>query len=166
MLSITTPGTQVLEPREGVRLSREANDLIARVVAGNPGRFAGFATLPSPDPVAAVEELWRSVQELGLRGVMLHGRTGDKLIDHADFAPIFDAAAELRVPIHLHPQRPVKAISDYYYSQGLPESIGRFFSTMAWGWHQETAVNAIRLILGGTFDRVPEPQIILGHRAR
>jgi uncharacterized protein len=94
---------------------------------------------------------------------MWHGRTGEKLIDHPDFAPVFDAAAELDVPIHLHPQRPIKAVSDYYYGQGLPDIIGKFFSTMAWGWHMETAINAMRLILSGTFDRLPGLQIILGH---
>ncbi len=163
VLSVTTPATQVLEPGESVRLAREANDVIAQVIADNPGRFGGFATLPTPDPGAAAEELRRSVQELGLRGAMWHGRTGDKMIDHPDFAAIFDAAAELGVPIHLHPQRPAEAISDSYYGAGLPEMVGRFFSTMAWGWHMETAVNVIRLILGETFERAPGLQLILGH---
>ena len=163
VLSVTAPATQVLEPSEAVTLARDANDLLAEVVAGNPERYQCFATLPMPDPGAAVDELQRCVEELGHRGVMLHGRTGEKLIDHPDFAAIFDKAAELDVPIHLHPQRPIKAISDYYYMEGLPEIIGRAFSTAAWGWHVETAVNAIRLILSGAFDRSPGLQIILGH---
>ena len=41
--------------------------------------------------------------------------------------------------------------------------MGRAFSTMAWGWHVETAINAIRLILSGAFDRAPGLQVILGH---
>ena len=133
------------------------------MVAGDPERFQAFASLPTPDPPAAAEELRRCVRELGHRSVRLHGRTREKLIDHPDFAPIFDMAAELQVPIHLHPQRPAQAISDHYYLEGLPEIVGRVFSTMAWGWHVETAVNAIRLILSGAFDRSPDLQIILGH---
>ncbi len=163
VLSVTTPGVQVLPPGESVELAREANDLIAGLVGANPDRFAGFATLPTPDPGAAVEELHRAVTQLGLCGVMLHGRTGEKMIDHPDFVPFFDAAAALGVPVHLHPQRPVAAVSDFYYGDGLPDPIGKFFSTMAWGWHMETAINAIRLILSGTFDRLPDLQIILGH---
>jgi uncharacterized protein len=32
-----------------------------------------------------------------------------------------------------------------------------------WGWHIETAIHVIRLILGGTFDRYPRLQILVGH---
>ncbi len=32
-----------------------------------------------------------------------------------------------------------------------------------WGWHIETAVHVIRLILGGLFDRYPKLQIVIGH---
>jgi predicted TIM-barrel fold metal-dependent hydrolase len=33
----------------------------------------------------------------------------------------------------------------------------------AWGWHIETAVHLIRMILGGVFDRHPKLQIVIGH---
>jgi uncharacterized protein len=32
-----------------------------------------------------------------------------------------------------------------------------------WGWHIETAIHVIRMILGGVFDRYPKLQIIIGH---
>jgi len=32
-----------------------------------------------------------------------------------------------------------------------------------WGWHIETAIHVIRLILGGVFDRYPNLQIVVGH---
>ena len=163
VLSLTTPATQVLEPHEAVTLAREANDFLAELVAANPTRYQGFATLPTPDPDAALDELERCISGLGHRGIMLHGRTGDKFIDHPDFAPIFARAAELRVPIHLHPQRPAATVSDFYYMQGLPEAVGKALSLAAWGWHVETAVNAIRLIISGAFERSPDLQIILGH---
>ena len=37
------------------------------------------------------------------------------------------------------------------------------FSGPGWGWHIETAVHVIRLILGGVFDRFPNLQIVIGH---
>ena len=37
------------------------------------------------------------------------------------------------------------------------------FSGAGWGWHIETAVHVIRLILGGVFDRFPNLQIVIGH---
>ena len=163
VLSVTTPGTQVLERGEAVALAREANDALTAVAAADPRRFACFATLPTPDPAAAVEELERCVTELGHCGVMLHGRTGDKTIDDPAFASIFDTAARLKVPVHLHPQRPADSVSEFYYMRNLPTDIGRKLSTSAFGWHVETAVNAIRLILSGAFERAPGLQIILGH---
>ena len=36
-------------------------------------------------------------------------------------------------------------------------------SAPGWGWHIETAVHVIRLILGGVFDRYPKLQIVVGH---
>jgi predicted TIM-barrel fold metal-dependent hydrolase len=32
-----------------------------------------------------------------------------------------------------------------------------------WGWHIETAIHVIRVILGGVFDRYPKLQIVIGH---
>jgi hypothetical protein len=32
-----------------------------------------------------------------------------------------------------------------------------------WGWHIETAIHIIRIILGGVFDRYPNLQIVIGH---
>jgi uncharacterized protein len=34
----------------------------------------------------------------------------------------------------------------------------------AWGWHIETAIHIIRMILGGVFDRYPRLQIVIGHQ--
>ena len=163
VLSVTTPATQVLEPEDAVVCAREANDLLGRVVAENPERFQAFATLPTPDPARAADELERCVVELGLRGAMVHGRTGDRFIDHPDFTPILERAATLGVPIHLHPQRPIAAVADAYYTQGLPDTVAMAFSAFGWGWHMETAVNAIRLVISGAFERAPGLQIILGH---
>jgi predicted TIM-barrel fold metal-dependent hydrolase len=32
-----------------------------------------------------------------------------------------------------------------------------------WGWHIETAIHVIRVILAGVFDRYPKLQIVIGH---
>ena len=32
-----------------------------------------------------------------------------------------------------------------------------------WGWHIETAIHAIRIVLAGVFDRYPKLQIVIGH---
>src|SRR5215469_10504632 len=57
VLSHTWPATEGLPPTEAVPLAREANDHLAEAIAAHPDRFAGFATLPTPDPEAAASEL-------------------------------------------------------------------------------------------------------------
>ncbi len=37
------------------------------------------------------------------------------------------------------------------------------FANAGWGWHIETAVHILRMILGGVFDQYPKLQIIIGH---
>lgn len=112
-LSVTTPATQALPPAQAVPLARQANDRLAAAIKAHPDCFAGFATLPTPDPAAAVVELQRSVQELGLRGAMIHGRTGNEYPDHADCWPLL-AASALDVPIYLHPQIPPQPVREQY----------------------------------------------------
>jgi uncharacterized protein len=106
-----------------VPLARDANDQLAAAIAAHPDRFAGFATLPTPDPQAAAEELERAVHQLGFKGAMINGRTGDdRFLDDPRFSPILKKAETLDVPIYLHPTWPSKAVQDDYYSGFDPSS--------------------------------------------
>jgi predicted TIM-barrel fold metal-dependent hydrolase len=162
VLSVTTPGTQSLAPAQAVALARQANDVMAAAVRRHPGRFTAFATLPTPDPEAAAEELRRCVTELGMVGAMLFPRTGERPLDHPSLRPVFEAAAQLRVPLYLHPQFPPKAIRELAYS-GFDPVVDELLASGGWGWHAEAGLSALRLVLAGTFDRHPELQLILGH---
>lgn len=162
VLSLTTPALHNLEPEESVILARRTNDLVAATIANYPTRFQGFATLPTAAPEQAAVELERSVQQLGLAGAMLCGRTRDKNLDHSDFLPIFEAAAELGVPLFVHPQVPQRAVREVYYS-GFGDLIDTAFATFALGWHYEAGIQVVRLMLAGVFDKHPDLQIILGH---
>jgi predicted TIM-barrel fold metal-dependent hydrolase len=160
VLSVTTPATQALPPAQAVPLACQANDRLAAAIKAHPDRFAGFATLPTPDPAAAEGELHRAVQELGLRGAMIHARTADKYLDHPDYRPLLAAARE--VPIYLHPQIPPQPVRARYYD-GFDPALSLSFATSGWGWHLDAGVAALRLILAGVFDELPTLQIVLGH---
>jgi len=162
VLSVTQPGVQSLAPGLAVPMARAANDLIAATVAACPSRFEGFATLPTPDPEASARELHRAVEELGLKGAMVFGRTGDKNADHPHHEPLWAAASVLRAPIYLHPQRPQAAVRDAYYS-GFGTQGDAMLSSGLIGWHYETGMQLLRMILGGVFDRNPGLQVIVGH---
>lgn len=162
VLSLTAPGVQNLAPEEAVALQTASNDLLADTVRAHPDRFQGVATLATPVPSAAARELERAVTRLGLNGAMLFGRTRERNLDHPDFRPIFEAAAALHAPLYLHPQSPLLTVRAAYYS-GFDDPVNAAFSTYGIGWHYETGVQLLRLILDGVFDRFPDLQVIVGH---
>ena len=45
----------------------------------------------------------------------------------------------------------------------LQEGAGRVLETAGWGWHSETAVHVLRMVIAGTFDKHPKLKIIIGH---
>jgi predicted TIM-barrel fold metal-dependent hydrolase len=65
VISHVAPAAQGHAGAEGLARAREANDQLAAAVRTYPGRFAGFATLPTADPHAAADELERATAELG-----------------------------------------------------------------------------------------------------
>jgi uncharacterized protein len=162
VLSYVAPGLQALPASEAVPLAREVNDQLAATIAAHPDRFAGFATLPTADPQAAAVEFERAVQKLGFVGAMINGRTQDRFLDDPQFRPLLEAAVALDVPLYLHPTIPSKAVQDAYYA-GLDPAVSALFATSGWGWHMETGIHALRLILAGIFDHYPRLQLILGH---
>lgn len=162
VLSLTTPGTQNLEPPLAVELAKRANDTVAAAIAAHPDRFEGFATLPTPDPKAAARELERAVGELGLRGAMLCGRTRATNMDAPEMFPIYQTAARLGTPLYVHPQSPVEGVREAYYS-GFGDAVDFAFATAGLGWHFETGIQVLRLVLSGVFDRLPDLQLIIGH---
>ncbi len=161
VLSHGAPSTQRLDAPTAVRLARDANDRLAKVIAARPDRFAGFAALPTPDPKAAATELDRAISELGFKGAMVHGLTNGVFFDDKRFWPIFERAQALDVPLYVHPASPHSAVVDAYYKDYVKDFPA--ILNAAWGFTVETATQGIRLVLSGVFDAYPDLKIILGH---
>ena len=162
VLSVSANTVDKLDSGTAHALARDANDRMAAAVREHPGRFAAFATLALQEPDKAAAELERCIRHLGFKGVMLNGTANGQFLDHPRFTPIFEVTRTLDVPIYLHPAPPPQPVMDAYYS-GLPTPFGFLLSTAGWGWHVETGLHSLRLIVGGVFDRFPELKIILGH---
>lgn len=164
VISHNAPAAQHLPAAEAVPRAREANDLLAAAVQAHPDRFAGFATLPTPDPVAAADELERAVTELGFLGAIVHstlGTNGSFLDDHR-YEPLLARAERLDVPLYLHPSPPPAGLAELLYG-GLPPNISRLLGNSGWGWHAEAGLHALRLVVTGVFDRHPGLRLVLGH---
>jgi uncharacterized protein len=162
VISHTTPGVQHLDAGTATPLARDANDRLAQAVAEHPARFAGLATLPTAAPDVAADELERAVSDLGLKGAMINGHTGGRFLDEPAFDVLLERAERLGVPLYLHPTEPVRAVREAYY-EGFSPAVTWFLSAAAWGWHAETALHVLRMVLGGVFDRHPRLQLVIGH---
>lgn len=155
VLSLTSPGIQALtDADEAIATARQANDIVAEVVRSHPTRFAAFAALPCQDPDAAVAELERAVRDLGLCGALVNGHTHGTYLDDPRHLGLWELAESLDVPIYIHPNdapEPVAACAGYPMDRAT------------WGWGFETGSHALRVIMGGIFDRFPNATVMLGH---
>ena len=165
LLSLNAPAVQAVpNPAQAAGLSQRANDFLAEQVAKRPNRFQALAALPMQDPDRAARELERCVRELGFKGALVNGFSevegvdGPVYYDLPQYRPFWATVAALDVPFYLHPRNPLPADSRIY--QGHPWLLGP-----TWGFGQETAVHALRLMASGLFDQHPSLAIVLGHMA-
>ncbi len=162
VLSNAGPAADLVPGPDGVALARAINDHLAEAVARHPDRFAGFAALPMQSPDAIPAELSRAVKELGFVGAMVNGTTEGRFLDDPRYDSLLAAAVELDVPIYIHPHLPPEPVRQAYYSN-LPDGAARVLETAGWGWHSETAIHLLRLVLAGTLDKHPRLKLIIGH---
>src|SRR5215212_4712484 len=162
ILSLSAPGVEQMETADAVAMARDTNDYLADAVKKHPTRFAGFAAVPTGAPKQAVQELESRVRQQGFKGAVINGHNRGRYLDDQFYWPILECAEALNVPIYLHPTPPPQAVVDASFG-GFSPSVTAVFSTSGWGWHIETAIHLLRMILGGVFDRYPHLEIIIGH---
>lgn len=161
-LSLTAPGVEQLEPQPAVAMARSVNDALATAVRAHPDRLRGLATVPTPDPEAAVGEVRRAHEELGFRGAAINGHNRGRYLDDERYWPILAELERLSMPLYLHPTVPGPQVAPVYagnYSQGIQGIL----SVAGWGWHVDTLFHALRLVLSGAFDRFPDLHLVIGH---
>jgi predicted TIM-barrel fold metal-dependent hydrolase len=158
VLSETAPAAQAFQPDVAVQMARRSNDYLYAAIKAHPDRFGGFAALPTPDPVAAADELERAVTKLGFKGAMIMGLTGRRsFLDEKQFWPIFERASALDVPLYIHPGTPHAAVDDAFYKDHP------VLSRAALGYTVEAVTHGARIIVSGVLDRYPNLKIVLGH---
>jgi 2,3-dihydroxybenzoate decarboxylase len=156
VLSIAGPGVQSeRDIATARRRAREANDFLAGEIQKRPDRYSGFAHLAMQDPLAAADELERSIRELKFCGAMINGHTNGQYLDHPALYPFWERAQALGAAIYIHPTDPVTPAPVLDGHNGLRRA--------TWEWGFETGSHALRLVFGGLFDRFPRAKLMLGH---
>jgi len=155
LLSLTSPGVQMLAPDVAVGVAQSANDELAEVIARHPGRFAGLATVAPQVPEQAAKEIERAKTKLKLNGVIINSHTDNEYLDNKKYWPILEAAEAYDMPIYIHPRTP----SDQMRAPMDDYNMGSAF----WGYGIETSTHFVRLMMSGAFDRFPKLTVVLGH---
>ncbi len=164
VLSVESTDVNLLDSSTAPGFAAAYNNLLAEKIKDQPDRFAAFAHLPMTAPAAAADELERTVSTYGFKGAMIRGVTNGEFLDAPKFAPIFERAERLGVPIYIHPGLPPQPVMDAYYSNiGGKTGPSEALACWGWGWHSETAIHVLRLLSAGTFDKYPRLNIIIGH---
>ena len=141
---------------DAINYCRAHNDDLASIVAGHPDRFVGLASLPMQDIDAAIAELDRCVNELGLLGSYTGTDFGIHL-DDAKLDPFFEACVELDVPWFLHPA-----------PTGLDgplrdDRMTRFSLELVAEFSLEEMLAVAMLVFGGVSRRHPDLDICISH---
>jgi predicted TIM-barrel fold metal-dependent hydrolase len=76
--------------------------------------------------------------------------------DLPQYRPFWAEVERLGVPFYLHPRYPLPGRRPAY--DGHP-----WLTASAWGFAEETAIHALRLMGCGLFDEYPKLQIVIGH---
>jgi aminocarboxymuconate-semialdehyde decarboxylase len=143
------------DPDEATYLARLVNDAEAGLARDGGERLRAMAAVPMNVPERAAEELRRAAEELGAIGVLIGTSVGETMLDDPVLDPFFAAAAELRMPVMLHPYiSMVRAPYPGLGSHHLSNVVGNPY---------ETTLAASRLITGGTLDRHPALRVQLSH---
>jgi predicted TIM-barrel fold metal-dependent hydrolase len=162
LLSLNAPGTEQSGAEEATAIARDANDALAAAVNKHPTRLAGLAALPTAAPEQAAKELDRAVRQDGFKGAVINGHNRGRYLDDEFYWPILECAETLGVPIYLHPTLPPQAVIEASYG-GFSPGETFMLAGPAWGWHIETGVHVIRMMVRGVFDRFPKLQLAIGH---
>lgn len=81
---------------------RAENDQVADIVRRHGDLFVGFASVDAGDGVAAVEELKRCVDTLGLRGLNVQPFASRLRANHKKFYPLYWKCREYGIPVTIH----------------------------------------------------------------
>lgn len=131
---------------------RRINDQLAELVGRHPGRLYGLATVDPFSGDEGARELTRAVRELGLRGVFVASAKGELLLDSPRVLPTLATAADLGVPVFIHP------ITDAQLRKRFA-SYGRLGSTLNRGTINAAAL--VSLLESGTFDKLPRLRVVV-----
>jgi len=152
--SIASPGAYFGEVDFAVRVARECNEGLARLVSDHPHRFGGFALLPLPAVKESVQEAIYALDTLKLEGICLLSHAGPRHLGHPDEDELYAELDRRKAVIFIHPLRnSARNVPEYGYPAGMTELV------------LDTTRAVANLLWHGTFGKFPNIRWIMPHGA-
>lgn len=136
-------------------MHHECNDEVRQMTVDYPDRFKGFAQIPMQDVRAAIAELDRAVNQLGLVGAMINDTVNGRTFDEPDLLPLWKAAEQLNALILFHQEGNDTTVAPRdNHGYGLDNAIGNL---------ADRVVTFASLVFGGVMDKHPNLKVCLAH---
>jgi aminocarboxymuconate-semialdehyde decarboxylase len=151
-LSLSIPHVYFDDEAESVEAARIVNDTLADLCARYPARFKALAVLPLPHADAALKELERAIDNLGLHGATLGGNIKGRHLDDERFLPVYREMNRRKLAVLCHPMIPpgMEEMADYALAPAV-------------GYLLDSVLGTLRLVYAGVFDENPDLKFIVPH---
>ena len=133
---------------------RRWNDFCAGLVRANPKRLAGYACVPPLGGPAALAELDRAINGLGLKGVHIWTQTEGRPLDAREMWPFYQHVAKLGIPIDVHVTLEPAGFEGLHAPYALYYVMAR---------ELDMCNATLRVCLGGVLEDFPDLVIIMNH---
>lgn len=149
------------DEKDAAEICKILNDDNARLAAGFPGRFMALGALPMRFPDAAIREMTRIRDTLGMRGVEINSNVDGMDIGHPYLYPIFEAAADLGMALFVHPWGGFMSPEDKMLKNRM--NPGRNWRPWLIGMGMETAIAFDSMRCSGVHERLPDLRVLYAH---
>ncbi|KJZ72149.1 hypothetical protein HIM_08414 [Hirsutella minnesotensis 3608] len=159
VISLANPWLDFVDASASGGVAESVNNEFSDMCSRHPNRLFFFGTLPLTAPLDTIKSSITHLKGLRYcRGVILGTSGLGQGLDDPRLLPIFEALADARLTIFLHPH------------YGLPndvwgprsEDYGHVLA-LALGFPMETTIAVTRMYLAGVFDKVRDLRMILAH---
>jgi predicted TIM-barrel fold metal-dependent hydrolase len=147
----------IADPGLAAACCRAYNDWLSDHCKADAGRLFGAAAVPLQDVDAAIAELTRAVETLGMRAAFIRPNPhAGRSLHHAALDPFWRRAAQLGVPIAIHEgtTRSCPTVADDRYGDD------EFFFLHMLSHPFEQQLACLNMIAGGVLDRHPKLRVV------
>lgn len=155
---VTPPGggnLMVVADADRPAAARILNDGMARLMEESKGRLIAGATVSLAEfQQGGGDEMNRAINTLGLKAITVPSHVRGKPLDVPEFEAFWAQAAEIGVPVYIHPSSPEQHRDRAYE--------GEYDLSHNFGWPFETILSLSRLVFSGIMERYPNLKVV-GH---